>query len=144
MTLAPVTLDDKYTLESGRVFLTGVQALVRLPMMQRRRDEAAGLNTVLVAARDLVEVPGQNPAESFAFTDEGLRVDELARVLRVRQAKLVYVTPSAQSPTGAAVPQRPVVRRGRGLAGGRRLQRSDAAGCASAGGASCCSRRRGC
>ena len=37
--------------------------------------EAAGLNTVLVAARDLVEVPGQNPAQSFAFTDEGLRVE---------------------------------------------------------------------
>ena len=37
--------------------------------------EAAGLNTILVAARDLVEVPGQNPAQSFAFTDEGLRVE---------------------------------------------------------------------
>lgn len=45
MALAPVTLDDKYTAEEGRVFLTGTQALVRLPMMQRRRDEAAGLNT---------------------------------------------------------------------------------------------------
>ncbi len=45
MALAPVTLDDKYSLETGRVFLTGTQALVRLPMMQRRRDEAAGLNT---------------------------------------------------------------------------------------------------
>ena len=42
---APVTLDDKYTLESGRVFLNGVQALVRLPLMQRQRDDAAGLNT---------------------------------------------------------------------------------------------------
>jgi indolepyruvate ferredoxin oxidoreductase len=45
MKLAPVSLDDKYTAESGRIFLTGTQALVRLPMMQRRRDEAAGLNT---------------------------------------------------------------------------------------------------
>ena len=45
MSLAAVTLDDKYTLESGRVFLTGLQALVRLPMMQRQRDGAAGLNT---------------------------------------------------------------------------------------------------
>jgi len=45
MALAPVTLDDKYTAEEGRVFLTGTQALVRLPMMQRRRDELAGLNT---------------------------------------------------------------------------------------------------
>ena len=45
MTLAAVSLDDKYTLEHGRVFLTGVQALVRLPMLQRQRDERAGLNT---------------------------------------------------------------------------------------------------
>jgi len=45
MALAAVSLDDKYALESGRVFLTGTQALVRLPMMQRQRDTAAGLNT---------------------------------------------------------------------------------------------------
>lgn len=43
--LADVSLNDKYTLESGRVFLTGTQALVRLPLMQRQRDAAAGLNT---------------------------------------------------------------------------------------------------
>lgn len=42
---AAISLDDKYTLESGRIFLTGTQALVRLPMMQRQRDLAAGLNT---------------------------------------------------------------------------------------------------
>jgi len=45
MELAQVTLDDKYTLSSGRVYLSGVQALVRLPMLQRQRDQAAGLNT---------------------------------------------------------------------------------------------------
>ena len=45
MALATVSLDDKYELESGRIFLTGTQALVRLPMMQRQRDRAAGLNT---------------------------------------------------------------------------------------------------
>ncbi len=45
MALAAVTLDDKYTVESGRIFLTGTQALVRLPMMQRARDGASGLNT---------------------------------------------------------------------------------------------------
>ncbi len=45
MALAAVTLDDKYAVESGRIYLTGIQALVRLPMMQRRRDIAAGLNT---------------------------------------------------------------------------------------------------
>jgi indolepyruvate ferredoxin oxidoreductase len=40
-----VSLDDKYTLQSGRAFMTGTQALVRLPMLQRVRDLAAGLNT---------------------------------------------------------------------------------------------------
>ncbi len=45
MSIAAVTLDDKYERESGRVFLTGMQALVRLPMLQRQRDVAAGLNT---------------------------------------------------------------------------------------------------
>ena len=39
------TLDDKYTATAGRVFLTGTQALIRLPMLQRERDLAAGLNT---------------------------------------------------------------------------------------------------
>ncbi|NEX64193.1 indolepyruvate ferredoxin oxidoreductase family protein [Noviherbaspirillum galbum] len=43
--LESITLDDKYTLERGRAFLTGTQALIRLPMMQRQRDLAAGLNT---------------------------------------------------------------------------------------------------
>ena len=40
MALAAVSLDDKYALESGRIYLSGVQALVRLPMMQRVRDQA--------------------------------------------------------------------------------------------------------
>ena len=38
-------LEDRYRLDKGRVYMTGIQALVRLPMMQRRRDLAAGLNT---------------------------------------------------------------------------------------------------
>src|SRR5713226_3231127 len=38
-------LSDKYTLERGRVYLTGIQALVRLPVDQMRRDRRAGLNT---------------------------------------------------------------------------------------------------
>lgn len=40
-----ISLDDKYTLERGRAFITGTQALVRLPMLQRERDLKAGLNT---------------------------------------------------------------------------------------------------
>ena len=38
-------LSDKYTVERGSVYLTGIQALVRLPMDQMRRDRRAGLNT---------------------------------------------------------------------------------------------------
>ena len=45
MDLAQVSLDDKYKLQSGRIYLSGIQALVRLPMLQRARDRAAGLNT---------------------------------------------------------------------------------------------------
>ena len=45
MQLAQVTLDDKYKLETGRVYVTGIQALVRLPMLQRQRDQEKGLNT---------------------------------------------------------------------------------------------------
>src|SRR5438477_1502176 len=41
----PISLDQKYTQGSGHVFLTGIQALVRLPMAQIRRDRANGLNT---------------------------------------------------------------------------------------------------
>ena len=43
--LRDVALDDKYALDSGRVYLNGVQALVRLLILQRQRDKAAGLNT---------------------------------------------------------------------------------------------------
>jgi indolepyruvate ferredoxin oxidoreductase len=42
---APPSLDDKYVQHSGNVLLSGIQALVRLPLMQRQRDLANGLNT---------------------------------------------------------------------------------------------------
>jgi indolepyruvate ferredoxin oxidoreductase len=45
MPLKPVSLDDKYDLGQGRVFVTGFQALVRLALMQKERDRRAGLNT---------------------------------------------------------------------------------------------------
>jgi indolepyruvate ferredoxin oxidoreductase len=43
--LAQVTLDDKYTLQHGMAFMSGVQALVRLPMLQQERDALAGKKT---------------------------------------------------------------------------------------------------
>lgn len=43
--LLEVDLDDKYSRSEGRIFVTGIQALVRLPLAQRQRDLATGLNT---------------------------------------------------------------------------------------------------
>ena len=45
LVLNDVTLDDKFTSTTGKVFLSGIQALVRLPMMQQLRDARDGLNT---------------------------------------------------------------------------------------------------
>lgn len=39
------TLDHKYTRSEGRIYLSGVQALVRLPLMQRQRDAAEGIDS---------------------------------------------------------------------------------------------------
>ena len=44
-TLPPLSLNDKFTVDVGKIYLTGVQALVRLPLVQRRLDVANGLNT---------------------------------------------------------------------------------------------------
>ena len=43
--LRAASLDDKYSATDGAAYLTGTQALVRLPLMQRQRDQASGLNT---------------------------------------------------------------------------------------------------
>ncbi|MDE2151676.1 MAG: indolepyruvate ferredoxin oxidoreductase family protein [Betaproteobacteria bacterium] len=43
--LETIRLDDKYTLESGRAFMSGIHALVRLPLLQRKRDQLEGLRT---------------------------------------------------------------------------------------------------
>ncbi|TNF91429.1 MAG: indolepyruvate ferredoxin oxidoreductase family protein, partial [Gammaproteobacteria bacterium] len=40
-----VSLDDKYTLDKGRAYMTGIEALVRLPILQHQRDLDRGLNT---------------------------------------------------------------------------------------------------
>ncbi|MBT6363959.1 MAG: indolepyruvate ferredoxin oxidoreductase family protein [Rhodospirillaceae bacterium] len=45
MATAKITLEDKYTVTDGRILISGVQALTRLTLMQRRRDLAAGHNT---------------------------------------------------------------------------------------------------
>ncbi|CAM3938055.1 indolepyruvate ferredoxin oxidoreductase family protein [Bordetella muralis] len=45
MELRAIDLEDKYTLTRGRIFITGTQALVRLPITQQLRDAEVGLNT---------------------------------------------------------------------------------------------------
>ncbi len=40
-----VSLDDKYALDRARAYMTGIEALVRLPMLQHQRDRQRGLNT---------------------------------------------------------------------------------------------------
>ncbi len=40
-----VSLDDKYALDTTRAYMTGIEALVRLPMLQHQRDQSRGLNT---------------------------------------------------------------------------------------------------
>jgi indolepyruvate ferredoxin oxidoreductase len=45
MSLAEIRLDDKYRLATGHLYLTGTQALTRLPMLQHQRDQAQNLNT---------------------------------------------------------------------------------------------------
>ncbi len=43
--LRKVSLDDKYALDATRAYMTGIEALVRLPMLQHQRDLERGLNT---------------------------------------------------------------------------------------------------
>jgi indolepyruvate ferredoxin oxidoreductase len=43
--LETVTLDDKYALDQGRAFMSGIHALVKLPMLQQLRDQRVGKNT---------------------------------------------------------------------------------------------------
>ena len=60
--LADVTLDDKWTLDRGRAYLSGTQALIRLAMLQRQRDQLDGLNTALI---ELNTVFGSHPVEPY-------------------------------------------------------------------------------
>lgn len=45
MNAQPISLDDKYALDTTRAYMTGIEALVRLPILQHQRDLDRGLNT---------------------------------------------------------------------------------------------------
>jgi indolepyruvate ferredoxin oxidoreductase len=48
MTTSAVSLDSKYRTERGRIFLAGIQALVRVPIDQHRADRRRGLDTATI------------------------------------------------------------------------------------------------
>lgn len=113
------SLEDKYTAESGRIFLSGIQALVRLPIVQMRRDRAAGLNTAAfisgyrgsplggydqqlakagkhLAAHDIVFRPGVN--EDLAAT----AVWGTQQLHRCRPARVMTASPATGTARGRA------------------------------------------
>jgi hypothetical protein len=61
MTKSTIQLDDKYTRTDGKIYLSTLQAMTRLPMMQWRRDQAAGLNSECRIRAEILVVcgPGQ-------------------------------------------------------------------------------------
>jgi indolepyruvate ferredoxin oxidoreductase len=73
---ANVTLDDKYVLEEGKVFITGTQALVRLPFDQHRADRRRGLNTATF-------ISGYPGSPLGGLDKELMRQRKLARELQV-------------------------------------------------------------
>src|SRR3989441_514869 len=67
-----VTLDDKYTVTAGCVYLTGIQALVRLPLDQQRRDARAGLHTgAFITGYEGSPLPHQS---DFAYVSAGIPI----------------------------------------------------------------------
>src|SRR5206468_2079283 len=69
----PISLDQKYTQGTGHIFLTGIQALVRLPMAQIRRDRAAGLNTAGFISGYRGSPLGGYDQQLFAGDDHGAK-----------------------------------------------------------------------
>jgi indolepyruvate ferredoxin oxidoreductase len=99
MSLRDVSLHDKYDLGKDRVLLNGTQALVRLMLMQRARDVAAGLNTAgyvtgyrgspLGAVDQQMEKAGKDLAAAHVKFHPGLNEDLAATALwGTQQAEL--------------------------------------------------------
>ena len=73
MPIRSVSLDDKYALESGAAYMSGIQALVRLPIEQMRRDRRSGLSTgCLISGYEGSPLGGYDIAlqRAAAFLDE--------------------------------------------------------------------------
>ena len=99
MSLQTTSLNDKFDLEKTQVLMNGTQALVRLMLMQKARDEAAGLNTAgyvtgyrgsPLGAVDFQMTRAAKPlAENNIKFEEGLNEDLAATALwGAQQAEL--------------------------------------------------------
>ncbi len=84
------TLEDKYRRSQGRIYLSGVQALVRLPLVQKLRDERAGLNTA-----GFVSGYRGSPLGGFDL--------ELWRAKKYLEGALVKFTPGLNEDLGATM-----------------------------------------
>lgn len=67
---ATYQLSDRYTQTSGHVFMTGIQALARIPIQQLRADREAGLNTAAF-------ISGYQGSPLGGFDQEALRASRL-------------------------------------------------------------------
>ncbi len=103
---ATYRLEDRYERTSGRVLLTGIQALARIPVDQMRRDRAAGLNTAALVSG----YPG-SPLGGFDL--------EMARVVRQLPDLGIIHQPAVNEELGASAVM------GSQLAGGRPDARHD-------------------
>ena len=99
MSLQKISLNDKFDLGKSQVLMNGTQALVRLMLMQKARDKAAGLNTAgyvtgyrgsPLGAVDFQMTRASKPlAESDVKFEEGLNEDLAATALwGAQQAEL--------------------------------------------------------
>ena len=108
MSAAPLSLEDKYTRESGRVFLSGTQALVRLAMIQRSRDLAAGLQHRGLHLR-LSRLPAGRLRPGALEGEEAPRV--APRLLHARRERGARGHRRLGLAAGGALPRREVRRR---------------------------------
>ncbi len=83
-----VTLEDRYTLQEGTVYLSGVQALVRAMLDVRRADEAAGLRTGAMVS-------------GYQGSPLGTLDKELARITGVLEPLAVHVQPGVNEELAA-------------------------------------------
>ena len=102
---------------AGRLVSRGIECDARDVLITSGAQQALDLVARTLCDPDdavVIEQPGYFGAErSFRLSrarlvgvgvdEQGLRIDELARVLRSRRVKLIYTTPSAQCPTGATL-----------------------------------------